>query len=1165
MLPAYQTAEEKAIGKADQFTDYKDANPDTYGITVAPTVGVRPAAEWEATDKLIITYTGNLPTAVDNHLVAIVKGAVDVTDLYVVVASASKANEFTTMLKNAGMAQAVIDAKVHFVTLPNDSVWTRDYGPISLVSNDDKVGFIDPRYYPNRIYDDAIPTKLGTMWGVTTYRAPLEFEGGNFMSDTKGNCFTSQGALWANASLTEQQVTDYFKSYFGCKTLTYLEPLEDGTTHIDMFSKLVSDTAVVVGKGTAATCTAASIATMDKDATLFESLGYAVHRIPMPNQKDGVWRTYTNSLIVNGVHLWPIYSINKDLEAEASNVWKAAAPTWTHVGILSDEIITWGGATHCVTQTTYKGQAAGAIEPAPAMACNGDWSCYPGVVSEGCGEINNVGCCDGQTLKYCENNALKVFNCSSMPSCGWQAQNSFYDCGTAGAADPSGKNPKACPTQCVPDCTGKACGDDGCGGSCGTCPAGQSCQAGVCAACTADCAGKACGDDGCGGSCGTCPAGQTCQAGACVPGGGPDQCLGMGQPSAPDCGDVSFEGCCDPAGRLLFCDGGQLFCLDCAGQNPSCGWSAQAGFYDCGTDGSGDPSGANPLDCVSCNPPCAAGFACKNGQCVACTPSCAGKTCGSDGCGGTCGTCPAGQLCQNGQCAAGGECAGACGGQGASGCFCDESCFQFGDCCGSVCTDCPTLSGCGGGGCNPPCGPGQTCQNGMCVPGGGGDCAGACGGQGASGCYCDEECFNYGDCCGSVCEDCPTLSGCGGGGCNPPCGPGQTCQNGMCVPGGGGDCAGSCGGAAPSGCYCDEECFNYGDCCGSVCEDCPTLSGCGGGGCNPPCGPGQTCQNGQCVPGGGGCGDVTYEGCCSGETLQFCDGGQLQTMDCSQGPSCGWQPQGNFYDCGTDGSADPSGTFPKECSGIGPCTPNCAGKECGPDGCNGLCGQCPVGEICQNGVCAGDCVPSCAGKQCGPDGCNGMCGNCPIGLTCVDGMCTGGCTPSCAGKQCGTDGCGGTCGNCPMGLECDNGACVDKDCTPACSGKQCGDDGCGGTCGTCPAGLACTAGMCTNCTPACDGKECGSDGCGGVCGECAEGEACDEGLCVSGGEPECPLGQVWTGEKCALDAGDGGSGGSSSDCTVSPVASPAASALLLALLSGLLLVVRRGIAWHRRA
>jgi hypothetical protein len=34
--------------------------------------------------------------------------------------------------------------------------------------------------------------------------------------------------------------------------------------------------------------------------------------------------------------------------------------------------------------------------------------------------------------------------------------------------------------DCLPDCTGRECGDDGCGGSCGTCPPGMHCEDGTC-------------------------------------------------------------------------------------------------------------------------------------------------------------------------------------------------------------------------------------------------------------------------------------------------------------------------------------------------------------------------------------------------------------------------------------------------------------------------------------------------------------------------------------------------------------------------------------------------------------------------------------------------------------------------------------------------------------
>jgi len=34
--------------------------------------------------------------------------------------------------------------------------------------------------------------------------------------------------------------------------------------------------------------------------------------------------------------------------------------------------------------------------------------------------------------------------CKRSPKCGWASPHSFYDCGTSGGSDPSGKYPKAC-------------------------------------------------------------------------------------------------------------------------------------------------------------------------------------------------------------------------------------------------------------------------------------------------------------------------------------------------------------------------------------------------------------------------------------------------------------------------------------------------------------------------------------------------------------------------------------------------------------------------------------------------------------------------------------------------------------------------------------------------
>ena len=100
------------------------------------------------------------------------------------------------------------------------------------------------------------------------------------------------------------------------------------------------------------------------------------------------------------------------------------------------------------------------------------------------------------------------------------------------------------------------------------------------------------------------------------------------------------------------------------------------------------------------------------------------------------------------------------------------------------------------------------------------------------------------------------------------------------------------------------------------------------------------------------------------------------------------------------------------------------------------------------------CTPDCDGKVCGDDGCEGTCGACAG--TCSDDQseCIV-CEPACDGKACGDDGCGGSCGSCTGTDTCNAGVC--EPCVPACDGKVCGDDGCEGSCGTCGANEVCNA------------------------------------------------------------------------------------------------------------
>lgn len=282
--------------------------------------------------------------------------------------------------------------------------------------------------------------------------------------------------------------------------------------------------------------------------------------------------------------------------------------------------------------------------------------------------------------------------------------------------------------------------------------------------------------------------------------------------------------------------------------------------------------------------------------------------------------------------------------------------------------------------------------------------------------------------------------------------------------------------------------------------------------------------------------------------------------------------------------------------------------------CNGDA-DCPDGQTCMGGECIQACSPDCEGKQCGPNGCGGDCGYCPDGINCVDGVCD--CQTDCAGKQCGPDGCSGFCGDgepqnlgCPPGLICDGATlqCKEK-CEPQCLNKECGLDGCGGVCGTCKMEQTCESGKCID-APQCE-DECatGQTGCEDgqvwVCQEdengckskalawcppdetCVEGECKPEDVVVEEGEdtgvsqwldakigldlteeetvapssdasrqqPDTAPGKDDTGTTGGPDISGKGNGGNSSGCAAGG-SSSAPAALLLFLLLGTLPALR---------
>ena len=525
---------------------------------------------------------------------------------------------------------------------------------------------------------------------------------------------------------------------------------------------------------------------------------------------------------------------------------------------------------------------------------------------------------------------------------------------------------------------------------------------------------------------------------------------------------------------------------------------------------------------------CPAGSQCDLStlQCV-CAPQCDGKSCGDDGCGGLCGICPLGAYCIEG---------GLCE---QLDCTTDEQCPDGSSCISGscVCTpQCGVGQECGSDGCGGECGQcdlGSTCSvTGVCAtqPN---DCSEAflctlnclaiANGNVLS---CFDQCIpatgtdafvDWFFCIEPSCTNLPNDLSCIS--TNPECELlAADCQSGTCSP----DCSG-------------KECGNDG--CGGSCGTCGADTACN--------------SSGQCVAGNLECSDsytclalcldtADFDACAlqcepllSEQVLLY------QELLTCLAPTCSVPGAGSAClstpDCQTE----------VELCISAQCQPDCTGKDCGSDGCNGSCGVCGLGEACMpDGICEA------IGCQSDND--------CPPGTGCNLATATCGCVPQCDGKQCGDDTCGGVCGTCPGGADClpdntcpkpldcpaallcleeclSNGTnyftCYDS-CTPsdstalfdfdnlyfcafsACTGSN--DPSCLTQDAACAANYSACAAVCE---PNCVDKQCGSDGCGGTCGACGAFTVCSaDGLCIA--KPTTCAGAKQCYATCHANTGD---------------------------------------------
>lgn len=353
---------------------------------------VMSANETAPIDSVIVEWpcsNGGTPDVWDEMWMAMIGESVrSGAGAWVYLTSASSGfTEAETLANCSAMLEATegVDAtSVDWVQgVPTDAFWMRDFGP--QIVRDRMSGMLsveDPKYYPGRDLDDAMPADFAARVGALHSDFPLYFEGGNFLPNGGGLCVVSDIVYGANPQYTEAEIRTMFATELGCDQLVVVEALQDyATGHVDMWLAWADQTTLIVGEYTADQDRVNHDIIENNVVTVLAGLvdpetqaSVDIVRMPMPSNcpkkrsprattapdscprtalRDRNWRTYLNVLPVNGTILMPTYAEHDLYEDQAAAVWEAQGYAVRRVS--SDHISPLAGSIHCISKSVDSG------------------------------------------------------------------------------------------------------------------------------------------------------------------------------------------------------------------------------------------------------------------------------------------------------------------------------------------------------------------------------------------------------------------------------------------------------------------------------------------------------------------------------------------------------------------------------------------------------------------------------------------------------------------------------------------------------------------------------------------------------------------------------------------------------------------------------------------
>jgi agmatine deiminase len=308
---------------------------------------------------------------------------------YVRVNVASRNVDEIVRVRNLLKSSGYKGTNVHFYVINHLSIWARDVGPVFVKDNNNRLSVVNfgfnnysrdgSQYYIS--VEGQVDKLVAKLYGVPLISTSLISEGGAIESNGKGTLMVTESVvLKRNPNMTKQQIENEYKRVLGVKKIIWLKKglaEDDNITsgHINEIARFASSNTILLarvmpGDRYANNFSKESYIRMEENYNILKNSAdqdgrpFRIIRVPMPptlyNVADSTGkvplRSYLNYAVTNGAVLMQTYwrpgrsDALKATEDGVKEIIKGVFPGRNVIGIDAENINSWGGGIHCVTQ-----------------------------------------------------------------------------------------------------------------------------------------------------------------------------------------------------------------------------------------------------------------------------------------------------------------------------------------------------------------------------------------------------------------------------------------------------------------------------------------------------------------------------------------------------------------------------------------------------------------------------------------------------------------------------------------------------------------------------------------------------------------------------------------------------------------------------------------------